>query len=311
MKAERLRYGDEIRVIAPSRSLSVVRKEIYDKALEFLTGRGFRITFSANCRERDEADSSSVRSRTDDIHEAFLDKNVKAILTCIGGFNVNQILEYIDYSVIAANPKILCGYSDITALLNAIYAKTGLVTYNGPHFSSFGFDENIGYTEKYFNACLMREGPYFITPSEQAKGYHIIREGTCRGTIAGGNLCTFNLLQGTAYMPDLSGKIIFLEDDNISGDYFTSGFDRDLQSLIQSAGSNDIKGIVLGRFDSTCGMDLRTVDRIIAGKKQLNDIPVVFNVDFGHVFPFATFPIGGEADLTAADGHVSLEISSH
>lgn len=96
--------------------------------------------------------SSSIQSRVEDLHNAFLDKNVKAILTCIGGFNVNQILEYIDYSIIKNNPKIICGFSDITALINAIFAKTGLVTYHGTHFSSFGFEKDIEYTNQYFFA---------------------------------------------------------------------------------------------------------------------------------------------------------------
>lgn len=101
------------------------RQDVFDKAIKYLSDKGLEISFSKNSRELDEINSSSIESRIEDLHEAFRDKNVKAILTCIGGFNVNQILEYIDYSVIENNPKILCGFSDITALLNAIYTKTG------------------------------------------------------------------------------------------------------------------------------------------------------------------------------------------
>ena len=150
MIPNKLQYGDEIRVIAPSSSLSRVWETAYDKALSYLTDKGFKVTFSRNSREMNEFKSSSIKSRVDDIHEAFSDKNVKMIITAIGGFNVNQILPYLDYELIKANPKILCGYSDITALLHAIYVKTGLVTYHGPHFSTFGFDVETEYTEAYF-----------------------------------------------------------------------------------------------------------------------------------------------------------------
>lgn len=229
MIPNKLSIGDEIRVIAPSMSLSVVKSEVFDKALKFLSDKGFVISFSKNSREIDEINSSSIQSRVEDLHDAFLDKNVKAILTCIGGFNVNQILEYIDYTIIKNNPKIICGFSDITALLNAIHAKTGLVTYHGTHFSSFGYDNNIDYTNHYYEKCLMKPDAYFIQPSQQAKEYCIIQEGSSQGEIIGGNLCTLNLLQGTEFMPDLQDKILFLEDDNIMGDYFTFEFERNLQ----------------------------------------------------------------------------------
>lgn len=311
MIANKIKIGDEIRVIAPSRSLSIVREGVFEKALKFLSDKGFMVSFSKNSRELDETNSSSIESRVEDLHDAFRDKNVKAILTCIGGFNVNQILEYIDYSVIENNPKILCGFSDITALLNAIYAKTGLVTYHGTHFSTFGFDDNIEYTNNYFEECIMKSEGYIIEPSEQAKEYHVIQEGFCQGEIVGGNLCTLNLLQGTEFMPDLKGKILFLEDDNIMGDYFTYEFERNLQSLIQTVGFNGVKGIIFGRFDSGCKMDIHTVKRMVSTKRQLKNIPIVFNVDFGHVLPFATFPVGGVAKIKAIGKSVSMEILKH
>ena len=91
MIAEKLSIGNEIRVIAPSRSLSSVRQTVFDNALKFLSEKGFVVSFSKYSREIDETKSSSIQSRIEDLHEAFLDKNVKAILTCIGGFNVNQL----------------------------------------------------------------------------------------------------------------------------------------------------------------------------------------------------------------------------
>ena len=311
MIAEKLEIGDEIRIIAPSRSLSSVRQEVFDRALQFLSNKGFVITFSKNSREIDETKSSRIKSRVEDLQNAFLDKNVKAILTCIGGFNVNQILEYIDYPIIKNNPKILCGFSDITALLNAIYEKTGLVTYHGPHFASFGYESNIEYTNNYFYECLMKNKSYLIEPSREAGKYHVIQEGSCEGEIIGGNLCTLNLLQGTEFMPSLKNKVLLLEDDNIMGDYFTFEFERNLQSLIQTKEFNGVKGIVFGRFDDSCKMNIHTIKRIVSTKKQLKNIPIIFNVDFGHVLPFITFPIGGIIKIIAKDKSVSLEILDH
>ncbi|WP_422659973.1 S66 peptidase family protein [Paenibacillus sp. EC2-1] len=311
MIADKLNYGDEIRVIAPSRSLSIIRQEVYDNALEFLTNQGFEISFSKNCRELDESDSSSIESRIEDLHDAFLDKNVKAILTCIGGFNVNQILEYIDYSLIQRNPKILCGFSDITALLNSIYAKTGLITYHGPHFSSFGFNKEMEYTNTYFEKCLLQNETYLIEPSKLAHEYFVIQEGFAQGEIVGGNLCTLNLLQGTEFMPDLRNKILFLEDDNLVGDYFRYEFERNLQSLIQTSGFEGVKGIVLGRFEDCCKMNIDVIRRMVSTKSQLKNIPIISNVDFGHEFPFATFPIGGVVNIKANASRVALEVIEH
>jgi len=167
MIAPKLKREDEIRVISPSRSLSVVKEDRIKEAVSFLELQGFKVTFSKNCRKIDEIDSSSIQERVDDLHEAFLDQNIKAILTSIGGFNVNQILEYINYDIIKNNPKIICGYSDITALLNAIYAKTGLITYHGLHFSSFKNHVNREYSNMFFKKCVCESEQYDIYPSSQ------------------------------------------------------------------------------------------------------------------------------------------------
>lgn len=311
MFADKLSFGDEIRIIAPSRSLSVIRSDIFNNAERYLLEKGFKLTYSKNSRKVNAYDSFDVQSRVEDLQEAFADKNVKAIFTCIGGFNVNQILEYIDYAIIKNNPKILCGYSDITALLNAIYVKTGLVTYHGPHFSSFGFYDHIDYTNSYFEKCVMTDSPYIIKPSIQAKEYVVIQEGTCEGKIIGGNLCTLNLLQGTTFMPNLNNKVLFIEDDNIMGEYFIFEFERNLQSLLQQDGLQGIKGMVFGRFDETCNINAEVITDIVSTKKQLRNIPILYNVDFGHIQPFATFPIGGVVRICADMNSASIEIVEH
>ncbi len=175
---------------------------------------------------------------------------MKAVLTAIGGYNSNQLLRYLDYDLIKANPKILCGYSDITALTVAIHARTALVTYSGPHFSTFGMEQGLGYTLEYFQKCLLKTGPFTIDPSTEwsddkwardqqdrtfirNEGCVVICEGSAEGTLLGGNLCTLNLLQGTEFMPSLAGSLLLLEDDY---ELKALTFDRDLQSLLHQPG---------------------------------------------------------------------------
>lgn len=310
MIASKLKLGDEVRVIAPARNLTEVRQDVHHHAVDFWANEGFRLTLSKNCREVGKFHSSSIASRVEDIHDAFRDPNVKMIITCLGGFNSNQLLRHLDYDLIAKNPKILCGYSDITALHNAIYAKTGLVTYHGPHYGTFAFDREAEYTKKAFFDCVMNDAPVIVTPSETAGRYYTIQEGICEGTIIGGNLCTLNLLQGTPCMPDIRNKVLFLEDDNIMGDDFCYEFDRNLESLLQTEGAETIKGIVFGRFDDTCGLTVETITDIIQDKVPA-DIPVIFGADFGHVFPMFTFPIGGTARISATKDKAEIQITVH
>lgn len=325
MIPSKLKAGDEIRVIAPARSLNIINKETRDIATKCLNEMGIKVTFSKNCEEIDEFCSSSIESRIEDLHDAFLDNNVKGILTVIGGYNCNQILDYIDYDTIKNNPKILCGYSDITALSNAIYKVTGLVTYSGPHYSTFGMKKGIEYTVDYFKKCLIEDKPFKIEPSKvwsdeawfidqenrtfyDNKGYKVINEGSAKGKILGGNLCTFNLLQGTKYMPDLNDKILFIEDDSLSS---PETFDRDLQSLIHQPNFNKIKGIMIGRFQMSMKMAEEKLIKIIKTKKELNKIPVIYGLDFGHTTPHITFPIGGEVQLIAKNNIIDIIIDSH
>ncbi|WP_375105414.1 S66 peptidase family protein [Paenibacillus sp. RS8] len=323
MKPNKLKPGDELRIISPARSLSLIAAEQRKIAKEQLQQLGFRISFSVNSFEKDEFVSSSIDSRIEDLHEAFLDPNVKGILTTIGGFNSNQLLRYIDYSLIAEHPKRLCGYSDITALSNAIYAKTGLVTYSGPHFSSFAMLHDNEYTTQYFRKLMMDNKEILVRPSKhwsddewyldqenrvfiRNEGPFIINDGEAQGTIIGGNLCTLNLLQGTEYMPSLNNSILFLEDDYESSPVT---FDRDLQSLIHQPDFQHVKGIVIGRFQQGSRMTKNLLTKIITSKEELSDIPVIADVDFGHTSPMITFPIGGQASLRAYGVRVELRIA--
>lgn len=316
----KLKIDDEIRVIAPSRSMKILREEVIRIAKGRLEQLGFKVTFGKNVMHsiNDDFGCATISDRVEDLHEAFKDKKVKAILTVIGGYNVNQLLDYIDYDLIKENPKIICGFSDITALLNAIYTKTGLVTYYGPHFSSFGMKYGFDYTMKYFKDMLMDRKDVFIENSEQWSddswykeqenrefinndGMKIIKSGKAEGKIIGGNLCTLNLLQGTEYMPDAANSILFLEDDDLVGNEFIREFDRDLQSLLHHLKGKKIKGLVIGRAEKKSNMNEQKWKEIIETKRELMDIPVMINANFGHTTPIFTFPIGGYTTIDTTE----------
>ena len=322
----KLKIGDEIRIIAPSRSMSILNEDTIQNAKRKLEKIGFKVTFGKNVSKTmyDNYKCASIQDRIEDLHEAFRDKNVKAVLTVIGGYNVNQILDYIDYNLIKENPKILCGFSDITALTNAIYAKTGLVTYSGPSFSSFGMIKGFEYTEKYFKKMFMGQEEILIENSEEwsndtwfkqqeerifikNSGMKIINKGEAEGKVIGGNLCTLNLLQGTEYMPKLENCILFIEDDGLVNKNFDKEFDRNLQSLLHSAKGQKIKGIIVGRAEKNCEMNEEKWKRLFESKKELNDIPIIIDADFGHTTPIFTFPIGGHAKIEAYE-KVKIEI---
>ena len=320
MIPNKLKSGDEVRVIAPSRSMKIINAETHEIATKRLTDLGLKVTFGKNVDLCDDFTSSPIEARIEDLNEAFTDKNVKAILTVIGGFNSNQLLKHIDYELIKNNPKIFCGFSDITALNDAIYAKTGLVTYSGPHYSSFGMKYGFDYTLDYFKKMLFSEDKVEVTSSDvwsndawfinqeernfyKNHGMFTINKGTAKGKIIGGNLSTLLLLQGTEYMPKFDkDTILFIENDSsVSGSIYLVEFDRMLQSLIQQPGFNNVRGIVLGRAEKSCDMTPQKWEMMIKNKEELRNIPVIADADFGHTTPIFTFPIGGNATINATD----------
>lgn len=199
-----------------------------------------------------------------------------------------------------------------------------MVTYSGPHFSSFGMKKGFEYTETYFKKMLMNSEKIKIESSKEwsndswynkqeertfisNQGMKVINKGEAEGRIIGGNLCTLNLLQGTEYMPNLKDSILFIEDDGLVGKNFNKEFDRNFQSLMHCAKNNNIKAIIVGRAENNCEMNDEKWARIFKSKKELENIPIVINADFGHTTPIFTFPIGGNAKIKI-DEDIKIEI---
>lgn len=325
--APKLKKGDEVRVITPARSLSLpwITEELKERAIARLEELGLIVTFGTYVTEIDELDSSSIEHRVADLHDAFSDENVKLILTVIGGFNSNQLLRYLDYDLIRDHPTLFCGFSDITALSNAIHAKTGLVTYSGPHYFSFGEKKGFEHTLDHFKKCMFADAPIEVQPSRawsndrwagkqnernsiENEGYWVLQEGEAEGTIIGGNQCTLNLLHGTEFMPDIRESILFIEDDD---EAHAATIDRDLQSLIHQPGFEEVRGIVFGRFQPPTGMTHEILAKIVSTKRELRRLPIIANADFGHTTPLITFPVGGNAHIYVEKDIVRLTITEH
>lgn len=319
---ERLKKGDKVMVIAPARGIKIIGQDARAIAKERLESLGLEVVFAPNTTDDnwDYMGSASIEKRVEDIHTAFADKSVKAIMTIIGGANSNQLLKYLDYELIKNNPKIFCGFSDITALENAILSQTGMVVYYGPHFSSLGMKYGCDYTFEHFAKMLVTDGKDKITPSEiwsddlwflnQEKrefeaneGYWNIRNGEASGTIIGGNLCTFNLLLGTEFRPAFpKDTILFIEDTEASS---LADFERNLQALLHQPDFANVKALVIGRFQKGSKVTREGLEYILNAKAELKELPILANVDFGHTAPLLTIPLGGTAFLK--DGKLSYE----
>ncbi|MEV0194902.1 LD-carboxypeptidase [Nonomuraea sp. NPDC050691] len=322
----KLNAGDVIRIVAPARSRAMVMEHDHTGIIASRFAElGLRLSYGSHVDERDALDSSSVASRVADLHDAFADPSVAAILTVIGGYNSNELLPFLDWELIRANPKILCGYSDITALQNAILARTGLVTYSGPHWSTFGMRDHFEQTLRWFTAVMFDTAPVTLSPAphwsddlwfmDQDKrhlipndGWWPLRPGTAEGRIVGGNLCTLNLLQGTPYMPSLDGALLIVEDDLES---HPETFARDLTSLLQLPDAPNIRGLAIGRFQEASRMSRPLLEQIIGNQPLPAGVPVVANIDVGHTDPLATFPIGGQGLLTITGSAASLTLLRH
>lgn len=320
---DRLKKGDKVMIIAPSRSLKLIKEDCRKIAEERLKSLGLEVVFAPNTTDEncDLTISTDVKKRVDDIHTAFADKSVKAILTVIGGFNSNQLIKHLDYDLIKNNPKIFMGFSDITALHTALYAKTGLVTYYGPHYSSLGMLKGCEYTFENMVKTLFEGHKQELKASDEwsddmwfldqqnrkfiaNNGWWHIQKGEAKGTIIGGNLCTFILHLGTPYRPSFKeNTILFLEDDEMS-DLLT--FERNLQALINQDDFKNVKGLVIGRFQNKSNVTREKLEFILKNKPALANMPIIANIDMGHTTPIATIPLGGEAEITL-EGKILLK----
>ncbi len=239
--------------------------------------------------------------RLKDLHAMFRDPQVQAIWCIRGGYGTSRLLPFLDYELIRRNPKVLVGFSDITALLNAIRQRTGLVCFHGPVGSSEFSDYTLGQIRK---ILFQPAASQFIFPSTKEPGdgttRHAfpIRPGKAEGELVGGNLSLMAALCGTPFQPDVEGKIVFLEEVGEK----PYRIDRMLTQLRQSLPLERTAGIMLGKFagcapekgDMSLSLEETLYDRL----RDLK-IPVGYGFPFGHIRDQCTLPVGGRASIDA------------
>ncbi len=306
IKPKRLKTGDTVAVIAPASGLTA---ESFDKALGNLESLGLKPKVGKSARGLKGFLSATDQERLDDLHRAFSDKETAGVWCVRGGYGAARLLPAIDYNLIRKNPKILIGYSDITALHLAISQNTGLVTFHGPVAAS----ELSDYTRNnVVNALFNPSAPYKIELSEYNKAQEsnlfkteTITAGKARGRLVGGNLSLLAALAGTPFgLRDVKGKILFIEDVGEQ----PYRIDRMLTQLRQSLDLRALAAIALGVFED-CNprtKDTQTLSDVV--KDRLGDlgVPVVYGLSFGHIRDQFTLPVGIEAELDATNATMTF-----
>ena len=206
--ANKIKPGDTIGVVAPSNPIIGDNIEELKKAKKILEKDGFKVIFSKNIFSNTNRYTATAKEKAEDINEMFKNKEVKMIWCAKGGNNSNSVFEYLDYEAIKENPKIICGYSDITSLTNIIHEKTGLVTFSGTNFKTIATDEtNYSYEE-----AIKRFVKGSLEIGKEKTGYKTIKEGTAEGELVGGNLFLTRGMVCGKYSISFKNKILFLEE---------------------------------------------------------------------------------------------------
>ncbi|MBZ0198901.1 MAG: LD-carboxypeptidase [Ignavibacteriaceae bacterium] len=308
VKPKKLKTGDTIGLIAPG---SFISEAELKESIDNLSALGFKVVYNDTILERYGYLAGKDKQRADDVNIMFARRDVDAIVTARGGYGCSRILPYLDYKTIINNPKILIGYSDITALLFGIYAKTGLVTFHGP----VGISTFNDFSVKYFNDVLMSESKnttLYNAAEDKEKGefdVHPIVTGKGRGRLVGGNLSIVVSMIGTDYDVDYKDKIIFLEE--IGEEPYR--IDRMLTQMIESGKFENASGVMLGVFhnceakehDPSFPISLSLKEVLLDRLGNLK-IPVIYGMSFGHVTNKFTLPFGIEAELDSGDQTIKL-----
>ena len=306
IKPARLKKGDTIGLIAPG---SPIPDDRFGQAIKNVERLGFKTVYTQNAKAQHGFLAGTDAQRLDDLHQMFADPAVAGIWCLRGGYGCTRLLPHIDYSLIRKNPKVLIGYSDITALLQAINIKTGLVGFHGPAAVST-FTE---YTVDHVKSVLINaECPLKIDISsenlaKEAPEYqsYVIRPGTAEGRLVGGNLSLLASMTGTDFEWSVKNKIVFIEDIGEK----PYRIDRMLTQLMQSCRLDKAAAIILGVFvDCEAKPDAASLSLSETLKDRLYGlgIPVIYGLSFGHIANQFTLPIGIKARIDTASRQLTL-----
>lgn len=292
-KLKHLNLNSTIGIVAPASSGDI---ETINKNIDKFKSLGFKVKLSKNLYNRKKYLSATDKERADDLMDMFSDKEIDAILCYRGGFGSIRMMPYIDFKVIKDNPKIFCGYSDITALLNYISYNCNFTTFHGPMINS-DFT-NIQTYEEFINILSLCNSEYHYDLNNLKCKY--INKSNFKGNLVGGNLTIVCSLMGTNFEINTKNKIVLLED--VSESPYV--IDRMLSQLILSKKLTDAEAIILGHFtncDTSCNDKSYTVSELIVDKLTPLHIPIVYNFPSGHDYPNLTLPIGAKLEFNSTN----------
>ena len=308
IKPPRLRSGDTVGLICPA--APAYSREQVQITIESLAAMGLKTKLSAHFYDRYGYLGGTDANRAADVNAMFADPDVQLIMAMHGGWGCARILPLLNYDIIRQHPKILIGYSDITALLLGIHAKTGLVTMHGPE----GAATWNSFTAERFRRLLM-EGEAVTYENPTDKGNTLtqtddriftIRPGLARGQLAGGNLTVLSHLIGSTYLPDWRGKILFVEDVHEA----IYSVDRMLTHLKLTGILGQVAGVVFGKctkcHPSSDSYGSFTIEDILMEHLGSLNVPVYAGAMVGHIANKFTVPIGVNAEINADKGTIQL-----
>lgn len=293
IKPKKLKEGDTIAIIATSGEVDF---EKIKQAVKYFENKNFKVVLGSNIQKLHNELAGTDEERLEDIHNAFLDKNINAIICARGGYGALRLVNKIDYSIIKNNPKIFCGYSDITILNAMFYKKCGLVTFSGPMVQSDFAKETNKFTEKSFWKALTSDCIEIKPRKENSQNFAPVQ-----ARLFGGNLSTLASLCGVDFIPD--EKFIFFAEDVNEPTYKIDRYFTQLLNIEKFR--NNVAAIVCGEFSGLDNLEYfkNLLDEI---KSDLN-VPIVTDYPISHSPQKATVPVGGWGELSSS----SLKISDY
>ncbi|HSL24023.1 MAG TPA: LD-carboxypeptidase [Vicinamibacterales bacterium] len=307
LRPRRLSAGDTVALVGPA-SATFVRMDL-EIARESLEALGLKVIVGEHLRDRRGYLAGDDAARAADINRFFADGSVRAVLPIRGGWGSSRVLPHLDYETIRRNPKIVLGYSDITALLLAIHARCGLVTFHGPNGMgrwdswSADFVRRVLFGAEIVTFENPRDRGEFLVQTEHR--IQTLAPGVARGRLLGGNLTVLTAILGSPYMPSWDGSILFLED--VGEDIYR--VDRMLTSLKLAGVLQKIRGFVFGTCEE-CepgeGYGSLTLEEVLEDHVLPLKIPAWRGAMIGHEMPQFTLPVGAEVEIDASTGTIRM-----
>lgn len=282
LKPPKLRQGETVGVIAPA---GPVTPQEIQPGIKLLESFGYKVIISPHLYQRQGYVAGDDEARLKDLNFMLDNKDVKVIFCARGGYGTLRLLEKIDFELIRRNPKIIVGYSDITALLLAIYKKTGLVTFHGTTVRELSKNRNRNLES--FLDLVSSDKTWEVNLS---KGKTLV-PGKVKGTLLGGNLSLISHLLGTPFMPSLKKSILFVEEKEEP----LYRIDRMMTHLRLSGQLKGLVGLIAGTFEG-CG-DIVSINRVLSDTVSDLHVPVVSGLPVGHGLENISLPLGVQASL--------------